>query len=53
MVRNRIKFKPFKLGKEKKKEVTKSNNWWVEDISINLDDFESNYFINREVRRVR
>ena len=41
MVRNRIKFKPFKLGKEKKEKK----------IILTEDDFNHNYFMNRETRR--
>ena len=52
MVFKGIKFKPFKLGKEKKKKV-KPNNWWLEDTWTELDDIEHNYFINKELRRVR
>ena len=53
MVSNRIKFKPFKLGKEKKKKEIKQIQWWVEDSKIELDDIEHEYFINRELRRAR
>ena len=52
MVFSRIKFKSIKLGKEKKKKV-KPNNWWLEDTWVELDDIEHNYFINKELRRVR
>ena len=52
MVFKRIKFKPFKLGKEKKKKIG-SIDWWKEDIWIELDDIEHNYFINKELRRVK
>ena len=52
MVSTRTKFKSFIMGKEKKK-VTLPKDWWVEDISIELDDFETHYFINKEMRRVR
>ena len=54
MVRRRIKLKPSFLGEEKeKKKITLPKDWWVEDISIELDDFETHYFINKEMRRVR
>ena len=50
MVPNRIKFESYKLGKKEKKKEMK---WWLEDMHIELDDFEHNYFINRELRRVK
>ena len=52
MVFSRIKFKSSELGKEKKKKIGLVD-WWKEDMYIELDDFEHNYFINRELRRVR
>ncbi len=38
------------MGKEKKKKIN-HYNWWEEDLKIELDDIEHNYFINRELRR--
>lgn len=29
------------------------SEWWKEDLWVELDDIEHNYFINRELRRVR
>ena len=43
MVRGRIKFKPLILGKEKEEKK----------VILTEDDFNHNYFINRELRRVR
>ncbi len=42
------------MGKEKKKKkITLPNDWWVSDLSVELDDIEHTYFINKEIRRVR
>ena len=43
MVRNRIKFKSLILGKKEKEKK----------IILTEDDFNHNYFMNREIRRVR
>ena len=40
------------MGKEKKKKIA-FNNWWLEDVWVELDDIEHSYFINKELRRVR
>jgi hypothetical protein len=40
------------MGKEKKQKI-KPIEWWKEDVKIELDDIEHEYFINRELRRVR
>ena len=40
------------MGKEKKKKIA-PNNWWLEDVWVELDDIEHSYFINKELRRVR
>jgi len=29
------------------------SEWWKEDIWVELDDIEHDYFINKELRRVR
>jgi len=29
------------------------SEWWKEDIWVELDDIEHDYFINRELRRVK
>tara|TARA_R100000654_G_scaffold5_1_gene13 strand:+ start:171 stop:302 length:132 start_codon:yes stop_codon:yes gene_type:complete len=42
------------MGKEKKKKKIKlPNDWWISDLSVELDNIEHTYFINREIRRVR
>ncbi len=38
--------------KRQKKKVSPSE-WWKEDIWVELDDIEHDYFINKELRRVR
>ena len=40
------------MGKEKKKKI-KLFKWWQEDMKIELDHIEHNYFINKELRRVK
>jgi len=39
--------------KKEKKKITLPNDWWVSDLSVELDDIEHSYFINKELRRVR
>ena len=38
--------------KRQKKKMNLSE-WWKEDIWVELDDIEHDYFINRELRRVK
>ncbi len=52
MVRRGIKLKSFILGKKKKKKINLTD-WWIEDKWTELDDIEHDYFINKELRRVR
>ena len=42
------------MGQEKKKKkITLPNDWWTADLSVELDNIEHTYFLNRENRKTK